>query len=364
MIPFNDLSRIHAPLQSQFSEKFNEIVSTSQFVLGQEVLDFENELSKIEGSEFAIAVNNGTNSLELALRAVGVTSGDEVITTALTFVATAHAIQQTGARCVLVDILPNLPILDFTKIEEKISEKTKAIVLVTLHGIVDYLDELSSISKKFGIPLIIDGAQSHLAKYEGKPISDFVDAISLSFYPGKNLGALGEGGAVLTNNEEISSKIRLYRDWGAREKYMHECWGGNYRLEPLQAAMLSIKLPHLEKWTNQRKSLGQNYIDLLPRENLALDLSKKGDHVFHMLTIQSGLRDEIQNILNMEKIGWGIHYPRAIHQNPYYSELKSPGDDFRNAENFAASTISLPVFPEMQEWEQEKVISVVLSILS
>ena len=128
MIPFNDLSRIHAPLQSQFSEKFNEIVSTSQFVLGQEVLDFENELSKIEGSEFAIAVNNGTNSLELALRAVGVTSGDEVITTALTFVATAHAIQQTGARCVLVDILPNLPILDFTKIEEKISEKTKAIV--------------------------------------------------------------------------------------------------------------------------------------------------------------------------------------------------------------------------------------------
>lgn len=364
MIPFNDLSRIHAPLQPQFSEKFNEIVSTSQFVLGQEVLDFENALSKIEGSEFAIAVNNGTNSLELALRAVGVKSGDEVITTALTFVATAHAIQQTGARCVLVDILPNLPILDFTKIEEKISEKTKAIVLVTLHGIVDHLDELSSISRRFGIPLIIDGAQSHLAKYEGKPISDFVDAISLSFYPGKNLGALGEGGAVLTNNEEISSKIRLYRDWGAREKYMHECWGGNYRLEPLQAAMLRIKLPHLEKWTNQRKNLGQNYINLLPRENLALDLSKKGDHVFHMLTIQSGLRDEIQNILNVEKIGWGIHYPRAIHQNPYYSELKSPGDDFSNAENFAASTISLPVFPEMQEWEQEKVISVVLSILS
>jgi dTDP-4-amino-4,6-dideoxygalactose transaminase len=364
MIPFNDLSRIHLPLQHLFSDKFREIVSTSQFVLGEEVFEFENALAKIEGSKFSVAVNNGTNSLELALRAAGVGAGDEVITTAFTFVATAHAIQQTGARCVLVDISPNLPIIDFTKIEEKISEKTKAIVIVSLHGIVDNLDEFQLIARKYGVRLILDGAQSHLAKYNGRFLSSYFDAISLSFYPGKNLGALGEGGAVLTDNEGVAERVRLYRDWGAREKYNHEYWGGNYRLEPLQAAMLRIKLPHLKNWTDQRKKLGQSYIDAIPNEYLALNLSIKGDHVFHMLTLQSDVRDEIQNKFNSEEIGWGIHYPRAIHQNPYYSKLKSSNESFPNAEKFASSTISLPIFPEMQVWEQQKVIEVLLDVLS
>jgi dTDP-4-amino-4,6-dideoxygalactose transaminase len=332
-------------------------------VLGQEVLQFENLLAKTEESRFAVAVNNGTNSLELALRAIGVGSGDEVITTALTFVATAHAIQQTGAKCILVDILPCLPILDYTKIEEKITDKTKAIVLVSLHGIVDYLDEFKLIAKKHNISLVLDGAQSHLARYDGKPLLDFVDAISLSFYPGKNLGALGEGGAVLTNDDNVYEKIRLFRDWGAREKYNHEFWGGNYRLEPLQAAMLNIKLPHLNKWTKQRKKIGQTYKELLPKEYFSLDLSKSGDHVFHMLTLQVEFRSEIQNRFDSEKIGWGIHYPRAIHQNPFYSGLKSPSDDFSNAEKFASTTISLPIFPEMKEWEQDKVIAVLSKVM-
>lgn len=364
MIPFNDLSRIHSPLLKSFQGVFEKIVLNSSFVLGEYVKQFEIELATHEVAEFAIGVNNGTSALELAIRALDLENGDEVITSALTFVATVHAIQQAGAKAVLVDISPNFPLIDPSRLEEKITPRTKAIVVVSLHGIIDNLDEYRHIADKFGLKLILDGAQSHLGRYQNESLLEYFEMVTLSFYPGKNLGALGEGGAVLTNKLECAEKLRLFRDWGSKEKYNHETWGGNYRLEPLQAAMLSIKLPFLEEWTNQRKSLAANYRLKLPREILTSDVSQKGDHVFHMFTIQSENRAKIQTAFNDENIGWGIHYPRAIHQNPFYSQLEVVKGEFRNSEKFAATTLSIPIFPLMREDEHAKVVDVLSSSLN
>jgi dTDP-4-amino-4,6-dideoxygalactose transaminase len=361
MIPFNDLSRIHAPLLEEFQAAFEKIVLTSSFVLGEHVKQFEIELASLEDARFAVGVNNGTSALELAIRALGLESGDEVITSALTFVATVHAIQQAGVNPVLVDISPNFPLLDPSKLEEKITSKTKAIVVVSLHGIIDGLDEYRRVADKFGLKLILDGAQSHLGRFERKSLLEYFEMVTLSFYPGKNLGALGEGGAVLTNEIEYAEKLRLFRDWGSKEKYKHETWGGNYRLEPLQAAMLRIKLPLLEKWTNQRKSLATSYQLSLPSKLLSCGVSPKGDHVYHMFTIQTDFRARIQTAFNENNIGWGIHYPRAVHQNPFYSSLEIRKGEFKNSEKFASTTLSIPIFPEMRDDEQAEVVKVLLN---
>jgi dTDP-4-amino-4,6-dideoxygalactose transaminase len=364
MIPFNDLSRIHAPLLKEFQEVFEKIVLTSSFVLGEHVKQFEIELASLEDARFAVGVNNGTSALELAIRALGLESGDEVVTSALTFVATVHAIQQAGANAVLVDISPNFPLIDPSKLEEKITSRTKAIVVVSLHGIIDGLDEYRRIADKFGLKLILDGAQSHLARFERKSLLEYFEMVTLSFYPGKNLGALGEGGAILTNELEYAEKLRLFRDWGSKEKYNHETWGGNYRLEPLQAAMLRIKLPLLEKWTDQRKSLAANYQVSLPSELLSSGVSRKGDHVYHMFTIQTEFRARIQTAFNENNIGWGIHYPRAVHQNPFYSSLEVKKGEFENSEKFASTTLSIPIFPEMRKDEQDEVVKVLLNTIN
>jgi dTDP-4-amino-4,6-dideoxygalactose transaminase len=363
VIPFNDLSRIHSPLLSEFESKFTEIVLTSSFVLGNEVARFESELALVEEATFAIGVNNGTNALELTLRSLEIGIGDEVITSALTFVATAHAIEETGARCVLVDILPNLPLLDPEKIEEKITEHTKAIVVVSLHGVVDKIDMYREIANKFGLFLILDGAQSHLGRFNNSPLTEYFDAVTLSFYPGKNLGAFGEAGAILTNSEKIESKVKISRDWGAERKYEHEYWGGNFRIEPIQAAMLAIKLGHLKDWTLERKKIAKAYSESLPIEVLCEPISPLGDHVFHMFTIQSKRRPIIQERFNSLQIGWGIHYPRAVHQNAYYERLCSKSGEFKNAELFASNTLSLPIFPGLKESEQIVVIDTLKEVL-
>jgi dTDP-4-amino-4,6-dideoxygalactose transaminase len=347
----------------QFQNVFESLVETSSFVLGEQVKQFELELATLEGAAYSVGVNNGTSALELAIRSLGLETGDEVITSALTFVATVYAIQESGLTPVLADVSPNFPLLDPVSIEEKISNKTKAIVIVSLHGIVDRVDDYRRIADKYNLKLVLDGAQSHLGRYDNKPLAEFFDLITLSFYPGKNLGALGEGGAVITNNSQYAKRIELSRNWGSREKYLHEFWGGNYRLEPLQAAMLRLKLPHLRNWTDDRKVIGTTYRSQLPPEVLTQANSDKGDHVFHMFTIQTSKRKEMQAEFNAKEIGWGIHYPYAVHQNPFYSELEVIQGELKNSEYFAERTLSLPVFPMMQDFEQQEVIQAVLNVI-
>jgi dTDP-4-amino-4,6-dideoxygalactose transaminase len=315
-VPFNDLARIHRPLLEQFKDGLTHLVENSSLVLGQEVDKFEVELARAEGCKFAVGVNNGTSAIELALRALDVGENDEVITTAFTFVATCFAILQTGATPVLVDIDPLTGLLDPAGIERAITPKTKAVVYVTLHGRVENLEKIEAICKAFKLRFIIDAAQSHLGTFNEKNQSDFCDAATLSFYPGKNLGALGEGGAVLTNSQDVRDRVLQMRDWGAREKYNHTVWGGNFRLESLQASFLRTKLHRLRNWTLERQRIANMYYEELDSESLMKPIGQFSSHVYHIFSIVVNNRDEFCNHLSKNQIGFGFHYPRAIHEQP------------------------------------------------
>jgi dTDP-4-amino-4,6-dideoxygalactose transaminase len=359
-VPFNDLARIHATLESRFAEATVEISKNSGFVLGPEVSKFESAYAALEDASFCIGIDNGTNAIELMLRAAGISSGDEVITTAFTFVATVFAIERIGAVPILVDIEDNSPLINPEKIEEKITHKTKAILIVSLHGRVANIDRLSSIADKYNLPLLLDGAQSHLAEYNGKKLSHYFVAISTSFYPGKNLGALGEGGAVLTNNQAIAEKIRRFRDWGAETKYEHVDWGGNFRLHALQASFLSIKIESLKDWTQQRRQIGKRYNDNINAAFLRKELSATDDHVYHIYEIKVRDRIKAGRVLDQAGISWGIHYPTSIAKTAAYRHLGV--ESFPNAEKFSAHTISLPLFPLMTDDEQARVIAATTKI--
>ena len=359
-ILFNDLDRIHRPLYDRFVTSVREILESSNFVLGTAVEEFEKQYTKLEDSAFCIGVDNGTNAIELMLRSVGIKSGDEVITTALTFVATVFAIERIGAIPVLVDIENNSPLIDPDKIEEKVSSKTKALLIVSLHGRVANIEDYQALASKYGLHLLLDGAQSHLAKYRGKTLAHYFSAISTSFYPGKNLGSLGEGGAILTNNQLIAEKIRLYRDWGAATKYEHSNWGGNFRLHALQAKFLSLKLSGIEEWTEQRREIGRRYNTEIDPCLTRKALSEPDDHVFHIYEIGVPDRTKSSQLLNKFGISWGIHYPKTIAQTTSYRHLGIT--NFPNAEKFASQTISLPIFPLMTQEEQSRVIDVVAKI--
>ena len=358
-VPFNDLTRIHLPLLPEFGESLIRLVSSSSLVLGEELKSFELELANAEDSKFAIGVNNGTNAIELALRALGIGAGDEVLVPAFTFVATAFAVTQIGAIPVLVDVNENTGLLDVNSARSAISNKTKALVLVTIHGRTDCLIEYREFCEEFKISFIIDGAQSHLSTFDGSKLINYCDISTLSCYPGKNLGALGEGGAILTNSEEIDSKLRLMRDWGAERKYDHSTWGGNFRLEPLQASFLRTKLRKLQEWTDDRIRIANIYRNEISRELLMDQVSKKGSHVYHIFALKVENRESVEQIFNDSKISYGFHYPRAIHQNKAYKDLIKMPVSLDNSEKLASETISLPIFPSQTESEIERVINAV-----
>jgi dTDP-4-amino-4,6-dideoxygalactose transaminase len=358
-VPFNDLSRIHIPLLDEFKEELGRLVETSSLVLGSEVAEFEKELAVIEDCDFAIGVNNGTSAIELSLRALGIGNGDEVITTAFTFVATCFSIIQTGATPVLVDIDPMTGLMDPAKLKLAITSRTKAVVFVTLHGRVESLIEIQEICKVHELSFVIDAAQSHLGKYDGVAQSKFCDVATLSFYPGKNLGALGEGGAVLTNSQEIRDKIVLMRDWGAAEKYNHTVWGGNYRLESIQASFLKIKLREISNWTIERQKIASNYLCELNPKLLMKPISTRGSHVFHIFSIIVENRESFCNMLTKSHMGFGFHYPKAIHQQPAYQGKVSWTEALKNSEWLASRTVSIPIFPKETEEEIELVIKTV-----
>jgi dTDP-4-amino-4,6-dideoxygalactose transaminase len=358
-VPFNDLTRIHLPLLPEFGESLSRLVSSSSLVLGEELKSFEIELAKAEDSKFAIGVNNGTNAIELALRALGIGAGDEVLVPAFTFVATAFAVTQIGAIPVLVDVNENTGLLDINSARGAISNKTKALILVTIHGRTDSLIEYREFCEELKISFIIDGAQSHLSTFEGNKIINYCDISTLSFYPGKNLGALGEGGAILTNSEEIDSKLRLMRDWGAERKYDHSTWGGNFRLEPLQASFLRTKLRKLQEWTDDRIRIANFYTGEMNSELLMDQVSEKGSHVYHIFALKVENRESVEQIFNNSKISYGFHYPRAIHQNKAYTKLIKTPVSLDKSEKLASQTISLPIFPSQNESEIERVINAV-----
>jgi dTDP-4-amino-4,6-dideoxygalactose transaminase len=338
------------------------VLESSQFVLGEAVASFERDFAAYCGTDHAIAVNSGTSALHLSLLAAGIGAGDEVITTPFTFVATVAAILYTGARPVLVDIDPNNFNIDPAKIERAISPRTKAVMPVHLYGQPADMDPILEVAKRHNLIVIEDAAQAHGAQYKGRVVGSIGELGCFSFYPGKNLGAYGEGGAVTTSNPEYARTIRMLRDWGAEKKYEHLLKGYNYRMEGLQGAVLGVKLKHLESWTAARRAHALRYTELLAGSGVTTPVEMPyAGHVWHVYTVRTAERDELQQALSAAGVQTGIHYPIPVHLQPAYADLGYRAGDFPHAEAAAKQVLSLPMFPEMTEAQLQEVVAAVAS---
>lgn len=361
MINFFDLTRSHDPLREQFHAVLDRVIDSSEYVLGSTVNEFEAQFAEYCGAKYAIATNSGTSALHLALEACGIGPGDEVITTPMTFIATSAAISYLNAKPIFVDVDPRTWTLDASKIEEAITPLTKAIVPVHLHGLMANMPEIIKLARKYGLKVIEDSAQAHGASIDGVRSSGFGDASGYSFYPGKNLGALGEAGAVVTNSPEITNRVRLMRNWGSPVRYVHDDIAFNYRMESIQGGFLSVKLPHLETWTQDRKRVANLYTAAFSSHGIQCPYIPDGyDHVFHVYSIVSNNRALITQKFDEKKIGHGVHYPIAVHRQGAYSHLGHQEGSFPVAERLAKYFFSLPIFPGMTDNEIDYIIETVL----
>jgi len=345
LIPFVDLSLQYAKLKGEIHEAIAKVLETGQFVLGDEVSAFEREFASYSGARYGIGVNSGTSALHLALLAAGVGPGDEVITVPFTFVATVAAVLYAGAKPILVDIEPRSFNMDPCQIERAITKRTKAILPVHLYGQAADMDAILEIARQHKLIVIEDAAQAHGAEYKNRRVGGIGDLGCFSFYPGKNLGACGEGGMVVTNNPEFDVTTRMLRDWGQKEKYRHSLKGFNYRLEALQASILRVKLRHLDAWTDARRSCAKLYDSLLSDGQVVLPVEMPyARHVYHLYSLRTPHRDKLRDALASERIQTGIHYPIPVHLQPAYADLGYQAGDFPHAERAAQEVLSLPMY--------------------
>jgi dTDP-4-amino-4,6-dideoxygalactose transaminase len=363
VIPFVDLKAQHAAIRGEIDAAVGSVVDSCQFILGPEVKAFEAEFAAYCQAAHGVAVNSGTSALHLALLAADIGPGDEVITVPFTFVATVSAIQYAGATPIFVDINPRSFTMDATQIEAAITERTKAILPVHLYGQPADMDPVLDVARRRGLVVIEDAAQAHGAEYKGRRTGSLGDMGCFSFYPGKNLGACGEGGMVVTSDPDYAGKIQMLRDWGAKEKYKHVLKGFNYRMEGIQAAVLRVKLRHLETWTESRRSAAARYDRLLadtpvPRPK-AMPFAR---HVYHVYAIRSGRRQEWRERLQTLGVETGIHYPTPVHLLPAFADLGYFDGQFPHAEHAAREVLSLPMFPELTVDQSERVCDAVRSV--
>jgi dTDP-4-amino-4,6-dideoxygalactose transaminase len=355
-VPFLDLKAQYQSIKSEINVAIIGVLDSSQFILGAEVAAFEQEFARYCGAAECIALNSGTSALHLALLAAEVGPGDEVITVPFTFVASVAAILYTGARPVFVDIDRRSFTMNPTLIEAAISPRTKAILPVHLYGQPADMDPILEIARRNGLIVIEDAAQAHGARYKGRPVGIIGDIGCFSFYPTKNLGAYGEGGAVITNNPNYAKKIRMLRDWGQDRKYHHLLRGFNYRMEGLQGAILRVKLRHLEQWTEARRAAAAKYNQLLTNSALELPTeSLRAVHVYHLYTVRGKDRDGLQKALHGEGIQTSVHYALPVHLQPAYADLGYSEGAFPESEKAALEVLSLPLFPEITDKQIEKV---------
>jgi dTDP-4-amino-4,6-dideoxygalactose transaminase len=347
-VPYLDLKAQYRSIKTEIDAAIARILDSCQFVLGAEVAGFEEDFAAYCGTAECIALNSGTSALHLALLAAGVGPGDEVITVPFTFVASVAAVTYAGARPVLVDIDPRSFTLDPSAIEAAITPRTKAILPVHLYGQSADMDPIMEVARRHGLVVIEDAAQAHGAKYKGRAVGGIGDMACFSFYPGKNLGAYGEGGAVTTNNTDYARTIRMLRDWGQDRKYHHVLRGFNYRMEGFQGAILRVKLRHLERWTEARRAVVRLYNQLLA--DSAVETPKEmpwARHVYHVYTLRTDDRDSLQASLQAGGIQTGIHYPVPVHLQPAYADLGYGRSDFPRSEAAAEQVLSLPLYPEL-----------------
>jgi dTDP-4-amino-4,6-dideoxygalactose transaminase len=348
-VPFLDLNAQHAPLRAEIDRAIGEVIDRSAFAGGSFVAEFEKEFAAYCGCRHAIGVGNGTDALWLALLALGVGPGDEVITVPATFMATAEAITYCGAKPVFVDIDERTYTMDPEQLAGAVTPNTKAIIPVHLFGQTADMDPILEFARERGLHVIEDAAQAHGAKYKGRTAGSMGIAGCFSFYPGKNLGAMGEAGAVVTNDEILQEKIRVLRDHGQVRKYHHTMIGWNGRMDGIQAAVLSVKLRHLSKGNELRRSHAAHY----DRAFAGLDgvrtpfRAPYAEHVYHVYAIRMQERDEVMRQLADQGIACGIHYPVPVHLQEAYRFLGHQPGDFPNAERTASEFVSLPMYPEL-----------------
>jgi len=361
-VPYLDLKAQYLSIKPEIDAAIAQVLDTCQFVLGPEVAGFEQDFAAHCGVGECIALNSGTSALHLALLAAGVSPGDEVITVPFTFVASVAAVTYTGARPVLVDIDPRSFTMDPAAVEAAITPHTKAILPVHLYGQAADMDPIMEVARRHGLIVIEDAAQAHGAKYKGRPVGSIGDMGCFSFYPGKNLGAYGEGGAVTTSSAEYARTVRMLRDWGQDRKYHHLLRGFNYRMEGFQGAILRVKLRHLERWTEARRAIVGKYNELLADAGVERPTEMPwARHVYHVYTLRTDDRDGLQATLHAEGIQTGIHYPIPVHLQPAYADLGYARGAFPQSEKAAAQVLSLPLYPEMTDAQLEAVSRVVLA---
>ncbi len=365
MIPFVDLKTQYAQIQDEVHAALDEVMANTAFVLGPSVQNFEEKFSAYVSAKHAVAVNSGTSALHLALRAIGVGPGDEVIVPAMTFIATAAAVDYTGAKQVLVDVHPETYTLDPDKIEAAITPKTKAIMPVHLYGQPADMDPILEIAKRHNLLVVEDAAQAHGAEYKGRRCGAIGDIAGFSFYPGKNLGAYGEGGAVTTKNDDYADMVRSLRDWGQKGKGNHAYKGFNYRMSGFQGAVLGVKMKYIEQWTEGRRRAGAHYSELLKNVEGVIEPKVMDDvrHVYHVYAVLVKNRADMMAKLKDAGIASGIHYPKPVHLQPCFAELGYHRGDFPVAEQLGEEELSLPMFPELTEGQVAQAVSILKDTL-
>jgi len=356
-IPFLDLKIQYQSLKTEILSAINVVLDSTSYVLGESVENFERAFATAHNAQYCIGLSSGTDGNHVVLWALEIGPGDEVIIPVNTFIATAWGATLCGAVPVFVDCEPDSYNIDPEKVKAAITPKTKAIVAVHLYGQASDIDPLSDIAKKHDIYLVEDCAQSHLAEYKGKMVGGLTTASSFSFYPGKNLGAYGEAGAAMTNDVHLAKTFKMIRDHGAEQKYNHEIYGHNYRMDGIQGAVLGVKLKYLERWTEQRRAHAAKYRELLtgigdivlPQE---MPYAK---HVYHNFVIQTTHRDALQKYLSEKAIGTGLHYPIPLHLQNCFQHLGYQRGEFPIAERLAQCCLSLPMFAELTDAQIEYV---------
>jgi dTDP-4-amino-4,6-dideoxygalactose transaminase len=363
-VPFVDLKAQYRAIKAEVDEAIQRVLDTSAFVLGREVEAFERAFAEYVGARECVGVGNGTAAIQLALTACGVGPGDEVIVPANTFFATAEAVSTAGAVPVFVDADPDSYTIDVNKIEAAVTERTRAVLPVHLYGQPADLDPVFEIAARHNLSVIEDAAQAHGALYRGRRVGALGRVGCFSFYPGKNLGAYGEGGAVVTDDSEVARRVRLLRDHGSERKYRHEIVGYNSRLEGIQGAVLAVKLAHLDRWNELRRAHAARYAELLDGLDRAGTLalpreSEYARHVYHLFVVQTDARDRLQTHLSAAGVQTGIHYPVPVHLQPAYAALGHRPGDFPEAEAQSRRVLSLPMFAELTGEQIARVVEAV-----
>jgi dTDP-4-amino-4,6-dideoxygalactose transaminase len=359
-VPMLDLTEQYQTLKADLLPAIEDVMANARFILGDNVKKLEADVAQYSNVKHGIGVANGSDAIHIALTACGVGQGDEVIVPSFTFFATAGAVARAGATPVFVDIDPKTFNIEPSKIEEAITDKTKAIIPVHLYGQMADMDAIKTIADKHNLAVIEDAAQAIGSQYKGKNVGELSAAATYSFFPTKNLGAYGDGGMVVTDNDELAEKMRVIRVHGSKPKYYHHVLGYNSRLDELQAAILNVKFPHLDEWSNLRREKAENYTSLL-NEQLAGKvvtpfIAEYSHHIFHQYTIRVERRDELQKYLQEQGVSTMIYYPKPLHLQPVFAELGYKEGDLPETEKAAEEAISLPMFPELKIEQQKYVV--------